>query len=180
VERLDQPVAVGPRVRTLAVLVVAVRLGEVDEVHPLARPALAVARAREQPVDHALVCAGCFVGEERRLLLRRRRQSGEVEGDAAQERASIGVRIQWPARTSGSGGRVSGRYDQWSGRSIANATFASTAALRSLPFSFSCSESLASGHGAPWSIQRRSTPTSSSVSMSPFAGIRICSSTPAT
>src|SRR5688572_28940936 len=57
VEGADHVVAVGPRVRAHAVLVVAVRLRKVDGVKPVPRPTLAVARRREQAID------GFFVGE---------------------------------------------------------------------------------------------------------------------
>ncbi len=66
VERLDQVIAVGPGVAPDAVLVVAVRLGEVDQVHPVPRPALAVMRAGQQAIDQPLVGVGGVVDKKAR------------------------------------------------------------------------------------------------------------------
>ena len=57
VERADHPVPVRPGVRARLVLVVAVGVGVVDDIKPVPRPALAVARRREQAVDLSLVGA---------------------------------------------------------------------------------------------------------------------------
>ena len=51
VERADHVVAVRPGVEPRPILIVAVRLGEVGHVQPVPRPALAVARRRQQPID---------------------------------------------------------------------------------------------------------------------------------
>ena len=58
VERLDQVVAVRPGIGPDPVLVVAVGLGEMDQVHPVPRPALAVMGAGEQAIDQPLVGVG--------------------------------------------------------------------------------------------------------------------------
>ena len=57
VERLDDPVAVGPH-RPVAVHLVAVRVGVPGQVQPVGRHPLAVARRRQQPVDDFLVGSG--------------------------------------------------------------------------------------------------------------------------
>ncbi len=90
VERVDHPVAVLPDVATL-VLLVAVGVGVAGEVEPRPGPALAVARRGEQAIDDALVGAGLRVRGERVDLGGRRRQAGEVEGDAPQQRLAIGL-----------------------------------------------------------------------------------------
>ena len=55
VQRVDHVVAIPPGVGDVAVVLVALGLGEADHVEPVLRPALAVTGAGEQPVDHALV-----------------------------------------------------------------------------------------------------------------------------
>ena len=50
VERADEVVAVPPRIRNLGIALAAVGLGKTNEVHPVARPAFAEARAREQAI----------------------------------------------------------------------------------------------------------------------------------
>ena len=92
VERADDVVAVGPGVRPRLVLVVAVRVAVVDDVEPVPRPALAVVRRREQPVDQLLVGVGVAVRDERVDLLRRRRQADQVEVQPADQRAAIRLR----------------------------------------------------------------------------------------
>ena len=110
----DDVVAVAPGVGPDLVELVAVGVGVAGEVEPVPAPALAVVRRREQPVDHLLVGVGRLVVEERVDLLRRRRQAGQVEGDAADEcsrvaggagvsrrlPASRGRRRRWGSRAS--------------------------------------------------------------------------------
>ena len=95
VERADHIVAVRPRVLARLVFVVAVGVGVVDNIEPVARPSLTVARRREQSIDEALVLVaggvGCGVGGVRVNLLRRRRQTDEVEIHAPTQRARIGL-----------------------------------------------------------------------------------------
>src|SRR3712207_7248708 len=51
----------------------------------------AVGRGCQQPVDCLLVRVGRRIGDERLHLRRRRRQAGQVERDAADERAAVGL-----------------------------------------------------------------------------------------
>ncbi len=91
VERADDVVAVLVGVGPDRVLAgVAFGVGVAGHVEPVSAPALAVARRVEQPVDQALVGVGPCVGEEGAHLVRRRRQSGEVERRPADEGAPVG------------------------------------------------------------------------------------------
>ena len=58
IERPHHVIAISPRVRTLGVQFVTVGIGITHHVQPALRPALAVVRRREQPVDYLLVGAG--------------------------------------------------------------------------------------------------------------------------
>ena len=81
VERFDHVIAVAPHAGTIAVILEAVRLGVAHHVEPVLRPAFAVVRRRQQPIDELLIRIGCVIVDERIDLLRRRRQPGKVEGD---------------------------------------------------------------------------------------------------
>ncbi len=147
VERLDEVVAVRPGVGPDAVLVVAVGLGEVDQVHPVPRHALAVVGRGEQAVDQPLVGVGPVVAEERLDLLGRRRQAGQVEREAADQGSGgrprgpgsspfaretgldEGVdRVAVTARAPGTGGRPRGRSDHQSSGSVRRAAASGVAA----------------------------------------------------
>ena len=58
------------------------------------RHPLAVARRREQPVHEIVVRGLAVVGQERVDLRQGRRQAGEVERDATDQRAPIGLRCR--------------------------------------------------------------------------------------
>src|SRR5262249_42155266 len=60
------------------------------DVHPVAAPALAVLRAREQPVHDFFISVGRGVREESLLLLARRRQADEVAVHAAEQQPPVG------------------------------------------------------------------------------------------
>ena len=90
VERADDIVAIRPCIRAQLVLVIAVRVAVVDDVEPVPRPALAVARGGEQLVHEPLVGIRRMVGGKGGDLLRRRRESGEVEVKTAAECARVG------------------------------------------------------------------------------------------
>ena len=68
VEGTDQVVAITPGVRPDAVLVVAVRLGEVDGVHPESRHPLTVCGRGQKSIDESLVCIEPGVGRRTRQL----------------------------------------------------------------------------------------------------------------
>ena len=82
VERLDDGrVVVGPA-----------RVDVTGRVEPVAAPALAVMRRRQQPLDQAVKRVGSRVADEFVDLLRRRRQADQVERRAANQRRPIGRR----------------------------------------------------------------------------------------
>ena len=96
VERADHPVAIEMRVRVgieaaphrieAAVVVFAVA----RDVEPHAAPGFAVARRREQAIDHLLERVGRLVREKRVDFFGRRRQAGEIERGAAEQRQLVG------------------------------------------------------------------------------------------
>ena len=92
VETLHHVVAIAPGVGAVHVVLVAVALGEADDVEPVAAPLFAVVRRGQQTVDDFLPGVGRFVGEEGVDLFGSGRQAGEVEGDAADERGAVGGR----------------------------------------------------------------------------------------
>ena len=100
VERADDPVAkrVCERVFPLLLEDVALRVRVARDVEPVTAPAFAVARRGEQAVDGFRVGVGRLVVFKRADFLRCRRQSGEVESGAAQERAAISRRRKCEAR----------------------------------------------------------------------------------
>ena len=83
----------------VVVLLVAVRLGEPRHVHPVPGEAFAVMRGGQQAIDEPLVGVGGRVVDEGVDLLGRRGQSGQVEGDAADQRASVGDRVRLQTAT---------------------------------------------------------------------------------
>ena len=89
VQGVDHVVAEPPGVGNVAVVLVALGLGEADHVEPVLRPALAVARAGQQPVDEPLERVGRLVSLELLDLLGRRRQAGQVERYAAEPLAGL-------------------------------------------------------------------------------------------
>ena len=95
VERLDDPVAIGPD-RAPTVLLVAVGVGVASLIEPGPCLALAVMARCEQSIDQPFVCIGALVVLECIDLGGRRRQADQVEADAAnQGRAvSLGRRAQ--------------------------------------------------------------------------------------
>ena len=60
----DDVIAIGPGVRPYLVLVVAVGVAVVDDIEPMAGPALAVARRGQQPIDQPLVCVRRVIADE--------------------------------------------------------------------------------------------------------------------
>ena len=88
VERLDDPIAVGPH-RALVVEVKAVRVPIPRLIQPRTRHLLAVARRRQQPVDHPLIRVRCLIRNERLHFLGSRRQTGECEAHAPDHRLRV-------------------------------------------------------------------------------------------
>ena len=95
VERADHPVAPRPHL-AIVVDVVAVGVGVAGRVQPRHRHPLAVVRRLQERVDALLVRVRRPVGQEGVDLGRRGRQSGQVVGDAAQQRLLVrfGRRLQ--------------------------------------------------------------------------------------
>ncbi len=102
VERLHDPVAVSPRIGAVfgsANPAGVERIAVAHEVEPVPAPSLAVRGRREQAIDKLLVGIRRLVRDERLDLLRRRRQAGQVERHAADERAfDGGLRRLQPGR----------------------------------------------------------------------------------
>ena len=90
VEGVDHPVAPAPH-RPVAVALVAVGVGVAGARRASGRHALAVARRGEQAIDHLLVGVRRLVREEGIDLRGRRRQAGQVERDAADQRRPVGL-----------------------------------------------------------------------------------------
>ena len=90
VQRPDHVVAVGPGVGPELVLIVTVRVAVVHDVEPVPRPTFTVAGRGEQPVHEPRVGVGRAVAGEGVQLLRRRRQTGEVEIQPPAQRAGVG------------------------------------------------------------------------------------------
>ena len=97
IERLDDPIAPPPDVRlALAHLgPIAVPIAIAPHVHPVPAPALAILRAGQQPIDHALISVVGRIGHERTQLGGRRRQTDQIQIHAPQAARS------WPPARSG-------------------------------------------------------------------------------
>ena len=89
VDRVHDPVAISPGGGLDPVSLVAVGVGIADRVEPVSRPFDAMLRRFEKSIDHAFVGARRVVVEERRDFGRGRGETGQVEGDAADEGVSI-------------------------------------------------------------------------------------------
>ena len=97
VEGVDDVVAVAPGLGHGEVGRLAGRVGVADHVEPVPAPLLAVGRRRQQPVHELVESVRRAVGEEGVDLVRRRRQPGQVERDAADERELVGRRSRLQA-----------------------------------------------------------------------------------
>src|SRR5579883_65569 len=90
VKGTDDVVAVAPGVRPLAVGLVAIGLGVAGDVQPMLGPALAVIRGGQQTLHDALVSTRSVITEEGVCLVWRGGEADQVEGDATQQRRSVG------------------------------------------------------------------------------------------
>ena len=79
IEGADDVVAIAPGVRLLPIPLVAVALGEADQVEPMARPAFPVMGGAEEAVDEPFPGAGGRVGLERGHLLGGGGKAGQVK-----------------------------------------------------------------------------------------------------
>ena len=91
VEGGDDIVAIGPGMVAALVLVVAVSVAVMDDVKPVPAPALAIMGTGEQPIDECLVGVGIGVVDERVDFVGSRRQADQVEREAADQGAAIGL-----------------------------------------------------------------------------------------
>ena len=90
VEGSDAPVAVAPGVAVGDVFVEAVGVGIADDVEPVPGLMLAVARRREQSIDHPIPGLRQLVRQEGVDLVGRRREARQRERRPAQERRLVG------------------------------------------------------------------------------------------
>ena len=90
VECPDHPVAPRPDLAGV-VAEEAVGIGVARSVEPVGRHAFAVARRGQQPIHGALVGVGADISQKFVERRRRRRQAGEVERNAAEERRLVGL-----------------------------------------------------------------------------------------
>ncbi len=87
VEGIDDPVAIAPGLGQLATGGAGLRVGVVvvgiaGHVEPVPRPALAIGRRGQEPIDDLLERRGRTIGNERRDLFRGWREAGQVERGA--------------------------------------------------------------------------------------------------
>ncbi len=94
IERVDQIIAVRPGVGPDSILVVPVRLGEMHQVHPVASPALAVMRTREQAVDEPLISVRRLIVEEPGDFLTRRWEAEQIKRKPADQGPAVGFRCR--------------------------------------------------------------------------------------
>ena len=94
IERGDDPVAPAEHLRgavpDVGHMPAAVPVGIAPHIHPMPAPSFAVGRGVEEPVDEPVVGIGGGVGKKGPQVVARRRQSGEIERHAPQERRPIG------------------------------------------------------------------------------------------
>ena len=95
VERLDDPIAVAPRLAEVALrrqLNEISGIGVAHDIEPVPTPALAIQRRCEHAIHDPREGLGRFIGEERLDLGGCRRQADKVERRSAQERPFVGRR----------------------------------------------------------------------------------------
>ncbi len=88
VERPDHPVAILPD-HARRIVGVAGRVGVARQVEPHPRPALAEGGGRQQPVHQALICVRRGIAHESVRLRDRRRQPGQIERHAPDQRIPV-------------------------------------------------------------------------------------------
>ena len=91
VQRLDDPITVGPRVFAQRIVFVAPRVGVTDDIEPMLRPTLAIVLRCQQPFDDLFISTRIVVLHKRIYFLRRRRQAREVERDATDEQTAVSL-----------------------------------------------------------------------------------------
>ena len=100
VQRLDDIVAIPPRMIPRQIVTTPMRLREMNRIQPVSRPSLAMARRSEQPIHQMLVSLRIAVLFKRLHLGKRRRQPVQIEIHSPNERATVRFRrrCQLPLR----------------------------------------------------------------------------------
>ena len=93
VESTNDVIAITPGIRLVAVALVAVRLGEADEVEPMPPPLFAVMGRGKQAIHERFPSLRRSIGDECLDLLRCRRQPREIVVNAPDERVFVGGRV---------------------------------------------------------------------------------------
>ena len=93
VEGPDHPVAPPPH-RAIAIDLEAVAIRIAGQIEPVGRHPLAVARAREKPVEEFFIGLGALVGDKGGHLLRGRRQACDIKRRPANQPDPIGLRLR--------------------------------------------------------------------------------------
>jgi len=89
VEGANDVIAVTPGIVAVRVVLETIGLGKADNVEPVLAPVLPIVRIGEQALDQILPGVRGAVGDERRNLGGRRRQTHKVEADTADEGCAI-------------------------------------------------------------------------------------------
>ena len=92
VERVDDIVAVTPRVRHVGVALITGGVGVAREIEPVAPPAFAVVRIVKQPIDQAPVSQRVAIVDEGIGDIRRRRDTEQIKIQPADECPALGQR----------------------------------------------------------------------------------------
>jgi hypothetical protein len=90
IEAPDHVIAITPRIGTVRIVFITVGLREAHHVQPMAAPLFAIVGRGEQAIDHLFPRIGRFVIHEVIDFPKGWRQTREVEGDAANERSTVG------------------------------------------------------------------------------------------
>ena len=90
IERLDDVIAVSPGIGSIEVSAIAIGVGIADEIEPVSRPAFAIGGAIEKLIDKLFPCIGAVVVEKVFNLFVVWWETGDFEGESAQEGEAIG------------------------------------------------------------------------------------------
>ena len=89
IERCHDVIAISPRISVCDVFIQTIRVRVPRDIEPMPSPAFAVLWRCEQSIDDSHKCVGRIVSKKSVYLIRRRRQTDQIEGDAADERSLI-------------------------------------------------------------------------------------------
>jgi hypothetical protein len=90
VERIDDIIAVTPGMVTNPIVFETLAFAEAHHIEPMPRPAFAMLRRSEQPIDHALEGIRPLAAEKSFDFLGSGREANEVEVNAANKNTTIG------------------------------------------------------------------------------------------